>query len=195
MTRSGFGADRVRQCEEKPGLRPTALKCGTEGLVRSLLGTYGESSGQPHQIRQAAGASFTRRLLEIPAGGAEADTHLSGGAAQIGTAGDQDHEFGLARREVEALFPQDYAKMKDVPPHRQAAPLSVRGLRALLHGVDQASHTIRPHRALPRCNRAGYQGPFLGGDRPHHIALETVCVDDLASFDQPGESATGVPML
>ena len=69
------------------------------------------------------------------------------------------------------------------------------GLWALLHGVDKASHTIRPHRALPGCNRAGYQGSFLGGDRPYYIALETVRVDDLAGFDQLSQSATGVPML
>jgi hypothetical protein len=73
--------------------------------------------------------------------------------------------------------------------------LSTGDLWDLLHGVDRTSPTIRPHRALPGCNRAGDQGSFLGGDRPYHIALKTVCVDDLARFEQLSQSATGVPML
>jgi hypothetical protein len=73
--------------------------------------------------------------------------------------------------------------------------LSMGDLWNLLHGVNQASHTIRPHRPLPGGNRAGDHGSFLRGDSPYHIALKTVGVDDLARFNQLGQSTTGVPML
>src|SRR4029077_13278376 len=61
--------------------------------------------------------------------------------------------------------------------------------------VDPRSGLGRRRPPFAHFNRTLYRHSFLGGDGPDYVAIEAVCVDRLARFDQPNQSAASVPTL